>query len=67
MDYGNAKIASIHLYPPKTECGCPRGGGIKKTVTYATVPLLWRNAERKKENTVTKSDPSEAALLGYNN
>ena len=30
------------LVPPKMECGCPCGGGIKKR-SY-TLPLLWRNA-----------------------
>ena len=32
--------------PPKTECDCPSGGGIKNG--HICYPLLWRNAERKK-------------------
>ena len=35
------------LVPPKTECGCPSGGGIKNSHIHY---LLWRNAERKKKN-----------------
>ena len=28
----------IHLVkPPKTECGCPSGGGVKQTVTHASL------------------------------
>ena len=30
--------------PPKTECGCPSGGGIENG--HIRYPLLWRNAER---------------------
>ena len=33
--------------PPKTECGCPSGGGINNG--HISYPLLWRNVERKKE------------------
>ena len=33
------------LVPPKKECGCPSGGGMK-TATYATPPMEER---RKKE------------------
>ena len=33
------------LVPPKTEWGCPSGGGIKNG--HIRYPLLWRNAERK--------------------
>ena len=28
---GNMKITSMHLYPPKTECDCPSGKGIKNS------------------------------------
>ena len=33
------------LVPPKTECDCPSGGGIKKR--SHTLPLLRKNAEKK--------------------
>ena len=33
------------LVPPKTECNCPSGGGIKNGLH--TLPLLWRNAEEE--------------------
>ena len=41
-------LFNLHATPPKTECGFPSGGGIKNG--QHTLPLLWRNAERKTEN-----------------
>ena len=37
------------LVPPKTECGYPSGGG-NKNGHIIMLPLIWRNAERKKES-----------------
>ena len=31
VDYGNTKTNQHALVPPKTECGCPSGGGIKNS------------------------------------
>ena len=52
VDYGNTTITSMHLYPRKIECGCPSGGGIKKRshIYTGTLPLLWRNAERREKS-----------------
>ena len=39
------------LVPPKTECGCPNGGGIK-TITYATPPMEERGKKQHKTGEV---------------
>ena len=38
-------IVTIYKTPPKTECGCPSGGGIKNAVTYATLPMEERRGK----------------------
>ena len=45
MEYGNTKITSTHLYPQKTERGCPSGGGGIKN-GHIRYPLLRRHAEK---------------------
>ena len=50
VDYGNTKIASMHLYPPKTECGCPSGGRIKNgCIRYPS----YGGTQKKKKNHIT--------------
>ena len=41
------------LVPLKTECGCPSGGGMKN----GHIPLLWRNAEKRKKKTLIGAGP----------
>ena len=52
----------MHLHPPKTECGCPSGGGMIKKRPH-TLPLLWSGGTQKKKKEqeiyVARSDTSE--------
>ena len=55
------KYCIHYVKPPKTECGCSSGGGIKlghtcKCHPIMGVPLLLRNAEGEEENEEENTD-----------